>query len=140
MPPILQAYSSMDPADMILRKAHWVTVGLWHRVQHWPWNRHSWRRYVHVSTKKQVKKQTNRKKERKENKQQLTFKRESLNPQCSSKQIYIGRSQWIETEICGRRVGHSLLRSHFDIKPISCSQGMRKAYDERNILKFEFAT
>lgn len=98
MPPILQAYSSMDPADMILRKAHWVTVGLWHRVQHWPWNRHSWRRYVHVSTKKQVKKQENRKKER------------------------------------------LLLRSHFDIKPISCFQGMRKAYDERNILKFEFAT
>ena len=52
MPLILQVYLSMDLADMTLLKAYWVTAGLWHRVQHWPWNRHSWRRDVQVWTKK----------------------------------------------------------------------------------------
>ena len=69
VPLILQVYLSMDLADMTLLKAYWVTAGLWHRVQHWPWNRHSWRRYVQVLTKKskQTRKQKVKKKRKKTN-------------------------------------------------------------------------
>lgn len=71
VPLILQVYLSMDLADMTLLKAYWVTAGLWHRVQHWPWNRHSWRRYVQVLTKKS--KQTRKQKVKKKRKQMVTY-------------------------------------------------------------------
>lgn len=43
---ILHACLLTDQADMTSHKENLETVGLWHHVQLWPWNLHSWKRYT----------------------------------------------------------------------------------------------
>lgn len=43
---ILQACLLTDQADTTSHKENLETVGLWHHVQLWLWNLHSWKRYT----------------------------------------------------------------------------------------------